>query len=514
MSERSVLTQAFRTGLRLLVLPVAVALLAIAVASPVAAQGTGTTVYLPVIPRNQPGLIGDPQWVSPFGIVMYGGLDEATLTRMRSAGSSWVVTMLSWQRVESSQGSLNWSTYDAEFLAAKNAGMMDVAVLVTGVPEWARGTSYPYPGGGPGMNVGALASFLGQAAERYDGDGVADAPGRPVVKYWTLFAEPDYCGYVSNGVCVPRLGEEYKGVWGISGQAYAQMLQVARAAIKAAAPRALVMNGGVAFDYFTHITYENPTRKGIYVRQFMADVIAAGGGQHMDMLAVHYYPVSMADWAEKLTQLFGTVYSQSQSEQMRSLPLISPEMGYWSSEDAGSSERLQAARLVQMFTRGLSQGVQRLAWFAVFDGPPDVPTESHGLFRGSNPNDPRPAFWAYKTMTTVLYGFRYEAPLYTEPAGFPSSWDHEAYLFRRAADDARMVVAWANGGAQNPDGVSELVLDASRVTVVNMLGLSATNPHVPRSLVVQDGLGADLDGQANGQIMLRITQEPVYILLP
>jgi hypothetical protein len=504
--------------LKALAIPVIVALLALATALPAAAQGAGTTIYLPMVPRNQQLLIADPQWVSPFGIDIYGTLSASTgLIEMKNAGASWVVTYFGWQDVEPVRGAANWASYDAQFLAAKKAGM-EIGVLVSGVPNWARGTTYPYTGGGPGMLVAEFADFLARAAERYDGDGVADAPGSPVVKYWTLFAEPDYCGFLQNGVCTPRSeGEAFKGGWGMSGAAYAAMLQEARDAIKRAAPNAVVTNGGLAFDYFfgeTYPTPSNPNRQGIYVRNFLADVIAAGGRQYMDMLAVHFYPVTMSNWVDKLAALYNTARDGTQRQQMLSLPLISPEMGFWSSEAGGSSEQMQAIRLVQMFTRGLSQGIQRMAWFAVFDGSPDIPTEIHGLFRGNDLNSPKPAYWAYKTLTFQLHGFRYERAYYTE-AGSPTGWDHEAYLFHRRADDARMLVAWANPGSQNPDGVSEVVVDGPQVTVVNMLGgLSQSNPYDFQRLVIQDGSANDADGQANGRVTVRVTQEPVYILLP
>lgn len=485
--------------------------LAIALSSGAAEAQGSTSTYLPLVGRNQPGVIDDPQWVSPFGVVMYGAIsDAAGLARMREAGASWVVTMLQWSAVEPTEGAQNWSIYDAQFLAAKQAGM-DVAVLVMNVPVWARGTC-TNSGGCPEMNIRALARFLAAAAERYDGDGNADAPGSPTIKYWTLFAEPDYCGVLVGGECTvrPGYGEEFKGLWGRNGAAYVSVLSAARGAIKAAAPNALVMNGGLAFDWFLQQPYASGP--GIYDRLFMADAIANGAWQHMDMLAVHYYPITMGDWAQKLNELFATGRDAIES-QMRSLPLISPEMGYWSSGD--SDELQQARRLVQMFVRGLANNVQRLAWFAVFDGSPEHPTESHGLFRNRDLANPKPAYWAYRTMTTALHGFRYHSAYHTEPGAIRSLWDHEAYEFHRAADGARMLVAWANSGEQaNPDGISDLVISGGRVTLASHLSLSAANPNVLSLVDVQDGGAGDADGQVDGRITLKIGLEPVYVRLP
>lgn len=476
------------------------------------AQGA-TSTYLPLVGRNLPIDVGYPDWTSPFGVVMYGGVsDAAGLTRMQEAGASWVVTGFHWAKVEPTSGARDWSAYDTQFLAAKRSGM-DVGVLVMDVPTWARGAC-TNPGGCPGMNVGALAAFLAGAAERYDGDGVADAPGSPIVKYWTLFAEPDYCGTIVGGACTVRAGygEDFKGLWGLNGTAYASMLTAARIAIKGASPNALVMNGGVAFDWFVQDSYGGAP--GIYDRTFVAGVMAGGGAAQLDALAVHYYPITMGDWAQKLSQLYGTVGDAGLQAQLRALPVISPEMGYWSSGD--SDEPQQARRLVQMFVRGLANNVQRLAWFTIFDGSPEHPTESHGLFhdRLLDYGHAKPAFWAYKTMAMRLDGFVYQSAYYAEGGTSSSLWDHEAYEFRRASDGARVLVAWANRGASNPDGISDLVIPGGSVTLTSHLSLSAGNSNVLTYVSVPDGGPGDADGQANGQVLLRLDANPVYVLLP
>ncbi len=487
--------------------------LAIALTSGASEAQGSTSTYLPLVGRNLPIDVGYPGWTSPFGVVMYSGIsDAAGLTRMQEAGASWVVTGFHWAQVEPTNGERDWSRYDAQFLAAKRAGM-DVAVLVLDVPVWARGTC-TNSGGCPEMNIDALVRFLGAAAERYDGDGNADAPGSPVVKYWTLFAEPDYCGVLVGGKCTVRAGygEDFKGLWGLNGTAYASMLAAAKVAIGAASPNAVVMNGGVAFDWFIQSSYNSAP--GIYDRDFLAGVAAWPGGPRMDALAVHYYPITMGDWGQKLSQLYGTVNDAGSQAQLRALPVISPEMGYWSS--GVSDESQQARRLVQMFVRGLANNVQRLAWFAVFDGSPEHPTEAHGLFRDHllDYGHAKPAFWAYKTMAMRLEGFTYHSAYYVEGGASSSLWDHEAYEFRRAADGARLLVAWANPVASNPDSISDLVIPGGRVMLTSHLSLNAANPDVLTLAEVLDGGPGDADGLLNGQVSLKLDVNPLYILVP
>ena len=444
-------------------------------------------VRVPVAARTWQTEPTDPQWISPFGIDMYDSISDAQgLAKMRQAGASWVVTTMDWSSVQPTQsGPWDWSHYDQAFAEANAAGM-DVCVLVTGVPEWARG-SYPYPGGGPGMNVEALAGFVAAAAARYSGAN----PALPVVKYWTLFAEPDY------GIYPPRSGEEFKGGWGKYGPDYESMLSSVYGAIKSANRKAVVANGGAAFDYFTDTNYpteEDPNRKGIYERKFLADVIANGGQQYMDMLAVHYYPLSWS-WFDKLAALYATGVKAG------SLPFISPEMGYWSAPDKGETqdqgEHRQAVHLVKMFVTGIANGVKRLAWFAVFDGDPSAPLEQHGLFRGSDLNQPKPAYWAYRTMTYELNSFSYK--------GMDRQDRYESYVFQRNLDGAQRMVAWANA-----DTVP-VTIKASRVSLVSMLGIASAMQASPVPQIVSDGGPGDADRSANGQVVITLTTDPVYI---
>ena len=84
------------------------------------AQTSAYTIYLPLVVRNY-----DPSYVSPFGIVMYGSVDDAAgLQEMEDAGSKWVTTMLHWSTIQPTrEGALDWSSFDAKAQNAQAAGM-------------------------------------------------------------------------------------------------------------------------------------------------------------------------------------------------------------------------------------------------------------------------------------------------------------------------------------------------------------------------------------------------------
>ena len=60
--------------------------------------------------------------------------------------------------------------------------------------QWISCSAIPddmWGGGVPPSDFKAYTAFAGEWAERYDGDGFNDAPGSPVVHYWSPWTEPD-----------------------------------------------------------------------------------------------------------------------------------------------------------------------------------------------------------------------------------------------------------------------------------------------------------------------------------
>jgi hypothetical protein len=371
----------------------------------------------------------------------------------------------------------DWSNFDTKAQNAQAAGM-DVFVLFNGNPSWAAALP-----GGPVTDMQDLVEFVTDMAERYDCDGVADAPESPCVHTWSLYAEPD------NG----DLGRAQtgKGYWGHNGAGYAEMLSQVSPAIHGANPKARVLIGGLAYDYFEP--------DGPFVRSFLTDTLVAlntypGGPEtYIDGVAFHYYPINprwtIRDKTAEIQQIMAR-------HGVGDLPLICPEMGYWSAEEAGSSETKQASRLVQMYVRGISAGLEQLSWFTVFDAPPekvaDYPTEEHGLFPYEDLENPKPSYHAYQAMTTELAQARYLRPLDKQNA--------EGYIFQMP-DGGEKTVVWATdlGGAQVvfPYGCLRLVETEGRV----------------RTPIYDGDENWDHDGMVNGQIALAVSHDtPLYVV--
>ena len=421
------------------------------------------TVYLPLVARDY-----DPTYVSPFGIVMYGNVDGANgAQKMQEAGSQWVTTLLDWSPIEPTQGGpRDWSSFDTKAQNAKAAGM-DVFVLFTSNPSWAAALP-----NGPVTDTQNLVDFVTAMAERYDCDGADDAPGSPCVHYWSFYAEPDR-----------------HSRWGDNGMGYAAMLSQVSPAIHAANPQAQVLIGGLAYDNFEE-------DGGPFVRSFLTDTLAAlngypgGARAYIDAVAFHFYPISGGRWPtirEKALEVRGIMERHGVGD----LPLLSPEMGYWSAEEAGSSESRQARWLVQTYVRGLSVGLQHMSWYAVFDLIDGIgTTEEHGLFWDQDLNKPKLAYFAYDTMTHELAGARYYRSLQVANA--------EAYVFLMPGGRHKKVV-WATASKAN------VAFPYPCLRRVDTLGNA-------QAAIYDGDLTWDQDQATNSQIVLETQQDtPLYV---
>lgn len=437
-----------------------------------AAQGNNTfslaasdpvTVYLPLVTRCYDAII------PPFGINMYGAIDDAAgRQEMEDAELSWVTTGVWWSDIEPdppTEGThtYDWSIYDAKFANAVAAGLRPIA-LVGWNPSWAA--IYP---GGPVTDTDDLKAFLGTLVERYDGDGVADAPGSVHVQHWMLYPEPD------NG------SEEYaqqgKGYWGHNGAGFAQMLAEVQPVMKAADPDAKIMIGGLAYDWFED-------QGGPFVRSFLPDVLEAGGGEYLDMVAIHYYPILWGTISAKMQDVKSILNSYGYGD----LSMICPEMGYWSDPAAGSSEEEQARRLVKMFVRGMSVDLNIMTWYAVFDYGDG--TEAHGLL---NPDHtPKPAYTAYAVLVSELTGARYSHREYPEVEG---------YVFSTQCGTREKGVLWTNP-VEGGEVTRDLSFPVSALRVVEKEGEES---------IIYDGGPGDLDDTPDGRVTIRITGSPVYV---
>jgi len=467
------------------------------------------TVALPIVVRNDP-THRQCSLDSPFGIeiarlhkVVPGGsqvqtdrpLTEAEwlslyeesfptlIQALRDSGACWTRVNIHWSWIqpeppeEGQPPDYLWGPYHDEKLALVAETGVHLIAVVEHAPDWAADS--------PCDNIyvdrlDEFAQFLTDLVNRYK-----QPPYN--IHHWELRNEPDGTWSSWGGGC-----------GGLRGDRYAQMLSMAYPAIKAADPEATVLMGGLAYDWFTE--YGGP-----FNRYFADDVMDAGGDDYLDAINFHYFPDFHAEWERWVPEgdpptcgivddgagapyeAWGIdVIAKANHFRNRMKTCFGVDKPLWVTElaehgypDDPDSMAQQARYVIQGYARALAAGAQNITWFSL----ESVDFHEQGLLNLDL--TPKPAYYAYQTLTSELAGYRYSHTLGIS--------EGEAYIFRNA-DQKEKTVAWGFGVLT--------FTPASRLRVVDREG-SVT--------LIEDGGAGDLDGAQNGVVSLQLTDEPVFV---
>jgi hypothetical protein len=436
------------------------------------------TVNLPLVVSQY----GSPP--APFGVQMYGPVTYTTgLSQVIAAGARWIRVPIMWSSAEPENRfpqNYTWGAIDRQVRALRGENIEPVLIL-QGNPSWVADYAQ-----GPVNNLGEMQQFVGALVERFDGDGYFDAPGSPVVRYWEFYNEPDntdlwhaeHSGY---------------GYFGYRGDEYAALLDAIYPAVKAANPSAQVVFGGVAYDYFD---YEG----GVFDPDFVDDVLSHCTGPCFDVMNFHYYPYYRGRWEPYGKDVIGkTRFFESKLDQYGlERPLVCTETT-WPSASTWGSEALQSRYVAVVYARSLAAGLKLMNWYAWIDADSSLP----GLL--DNNLEPKPAYYAYQTLTEQLGKSRYLRPLSPTETG---GGNIEGYVFNVPGPDGwgRLDVMWYDcpGYLETPPtncppGVFETVkVQAPALRVVSVHGNSG---------LLDDGS----DGLVDGLVTVSVGPDPVYL---
>lgn len=380
------------------------------------------SLFLPLIMVNH-----RPVVPTIFGVQLYGDLDtsSAGLNLTREAHVYWARWPISWAEIEpvdTNPDHYRFDRYDASILNALRHNLR-LIVTVQNNPSWAATyTNGPIDK----VDIGEFTEFVGSLVERYDGDGQDDAPGSPVVTYWEFYNEPD-----GGDPLRARYGVGY---WGHFGEEYARMLCAVYPVVKAANPEAKVVLGGLAYDWFED-------DGGPFVREFLDDVLRAGGGDCFDVMNFHYYPPFAPEWAPYGPGMVGkaSYLRQKLAQYGYEKPLVNTESG-WHSNDYGhlfSTPEIQSRYVVKFFTQALAAQLDVMIWWTWVD--PGSGYGANGLL--TQDLQPKPAFHAYRTAAQVLGSSVFQRSL--SPLGELGDLSLEGYLFKTQAGRP-LYVLWSN----------------------------------------------------------------------
>jgi len=446
-----------------------------------------------------------PTRLNAFGLNTYfSGLERlpqnrnddlgALINATRDLGARWIREEISWANLEPGKGVFNWGLMDAALTQAAQAGFGIIGMLLT-TPGWARvsdcNSRITRNGGAlnywcPPANPQDFADFVAAAVERYDGDGINDAPGSPRVAAWQIWNEPN------NWATWPGEAHEYGAI-----------LAAGYAAAKAADPTALVATGGVyVFDGGTRT---GGNRDGL---EFLGAAFTAvpAAQTSFDALAIHPY---MPDTAPDRAGLYGLVSLWGRIANTRgwldakrgpNVPIWISELG-WSTCTASSpvckTEPEQANYLVRSHGIALALGVQHINWFQLedkFDSPTSDLWGNAAILRNRNQGYSRKlAANAYATLTAQLgaatfigfgplHNYSFQPNALTPPARY--------HLRFQTSTGALVDLLWTTGVAE----IRAVPLEAGRTA----------------QLIGRDGNTLPLNIQ-NGQVQIPLSETPVYL---
>jgi hypothetical protein len=225
---------------------------------------------------------------------------------------------------------------------------------------------------------------------------------------------------------------------------------------------------------------------------FLEACFRAGLLNYWSAVSVHPYrqrdPESVAEEFRKLRELIAAYATKG-----KQVPIIAGEWGYSSTWNwKGMDEAQQGKLLAREFLNNLASGVPLTIWYDWHDdsSDPKDPESHFGIVRFPYQPDslqvysPKPAYFALKTLTGVLNGYRFSKRL---PVGGP---DDCVLLFTKEKDVR--VVAWTTSSAER-----KVVIPASR-------GRFSITDHLGQSLRPA--------GVHKGELRIMLTDAPQYLV--
>jgi hypothetical protein len=343
---------------------------------------------------------------------------------------------------------------------------------------------------------------LGALVERYDGDGVNDAPGSPRVAYFELYNEPD--AYLTG------VTER----WGKHGAGYAAMLKAVYPVMKGANPNVQVVFGGIAHDFFTDQDLTDPTNNGPFIRTFFDDVLKAGAGPYFDVMNFHFYPVFGNIWTkrwpkdgpglvEKTAAIRATMTKYNVNK-----PMIITEAAWHNNATIPfGSDVLQTRMVVQLFTQAIVADIAMMAWWPMGDASGSYMFDT-GLVsnEGDGTTARKPAYYAYQVMQREMSGAKFVAKTATDAS------DVQAYRFEDSAHNRIVYIAWTNPtDPLTAWGISKPYTDTTRSTQIVVAGSQTTSYDAFWTKLTTNY--DSVDGKSDGRVKVQINGDPRYIVI-
>jgi hypothetical protein len=314
---------------------------------------------------------------------------------------------MAWGIVERTKGVYDWSLCDGLFSETSKNGIHSF-ITVRSFNPWDQTTQKMEKGKflkpkAP-TDMANFLKFLAKAVERYDGDGVDDAPGSPVVNYWQIENEVD------------------GNFWGDTPESYAKLLKAAYQTIKKANPRAKVVIAGAS-------TVEGFDRFYVPVLKELQNIADKRGDRYFDIFDLHWYG-NVGEYKKIMRrdlQSFMDNYNKTLSNcGYSNTPLWITETGTYGGKGVvgrggeplpEQDEAAQAAELVKRYVYFVGNGIKKVFWCHMVNahhdniGKPNDYFENVGLVnnpRNNGDSSNKLAYYSYKFLVDMLEGSDWE----------------------------------------------------------------------------------------------------------
>lgn len=467
-------------------------------ASPADTEVFGPSSYLPFL-RNR-YCSGTRAIANPVGAQIYGptGYAQSDFNLLQEAKPVWLRNSIEWSAVEPTNRAPSqyvWRQADRVVQAAF-ANCANMIITIDSTPDWATISSSRSPI--KVENLKDFKEFVTTLVERYDGDGINDAPNGAIVNYWEFYNEPDF-------------GSEHPGEegWGEYGTRYADMLKTVYDAVHTANPNAKVVFGGIAYNLFA-----NEGNGGLFVRNFFQNVLDAGGGEYFDIMNFHYYPFehNRTVWTETnssgLIEKHADIKAKMTKAGIGDKPIMLTEIGWHSATtnaEYPSNEIYQARRVLELLTQAAALGSMSIIWWVFDDQGPEFPY-STGLITANAPPSKKLGYSVYQVAAQRIGNARFDAAVIQPTV----TNDLEAYRFIDNSTNKPFYVAWLNPVALlnssaaatfDENATQNLSVDGSSATILNRDGS------------VKQTINDGDDGQNDGKLNVSVGRSPIYIII-
>lgn len=325
----------------------------------------------------------------PPGIQSPPGID--TIKDLRETGAKWVRydRIFVWDRIERKRGVYDWSIPDYVVRETYESGINILATVMAfnKLDGAARGYAP--------KDLKWFSEFLIKCVERYDGDGVDDAPGSPVISYWQLGNEIDNPIYYKD-----------------TPNNYVEFLKTASQAIRQANPDAKIVIGSLANP--GGISYHEKVLAGLK------------DGRYFDLFDFHWYAEGGDTYRKhaidkmEFDELVSRLKKLLSKNGYKDIPLWITEAGDYTVEPKHPkkkfplhSEQDQAASLFKLYTYSLAHGVSKVFWTSLtdlsgYEGISGGYFDNIGLInnpRGSGKSGKKLSYYTFKKLAETLEGY-------------------------------------------------------------------------------------------------------------